>query len=441
VSLLLLFGADPGGGGEEPVASIDVEVQAAFGFGVQDTITEADWTTLDGVLSVRVRRPSSRNLGALTRYQAGTVTVELDNQDRDFDPSNRTGTYVSGGRTQLKPMVPVRVRAVVSGAPYPIFYGYADTWRPSYSKAAKRSVCTLTATDATKILSRFNGPEQTSQGQGESPGLRINRILDNADWPSGLRAIPTTATSFVQATTLARPAWEEILLTADSTLGAVFVDRHGRVRLMPVDSLKLGSTIFYGTVVGLPGVNPAATSQATWTDDPTETGFRFSDPVVSYDDELIYNQVNLARVGGSSQTAQDLLSQAEYGVSSLTRTDLILLTDTDCLAFANRLLGQLREPRLRIEGITYKPGSFTEQIATAPAVFNVEMLDRWTVKFTPPGGGDQIIQDVWIAGIEYEFGHAGRFSARFQFQPILHVGFTLDSPTLGVLDAGIALTY
>jgi hypothetical protein len=415
--------------GVTPPQTVYVEVQVAFGAGVTDVLTEDDWTTLTGVKSVRVRRPSSRQLGELVRYSAGTCTIVLDNQHRRFDPSNLDGPYVSGGKTQLLPMTPVRIRVIAAGLTYPLWYGYADTWRSSYSKAAKMSDSTMYATDGTKVLARFNGLEQTAVGLGEAPGTRIGRILDNAGWPTALRRLLAGGDT-LQATTLSRPAWEEILLTSDSCRGDVFFDQNGWLNFINRE---------YKANSASSSANRHGNSQATWGDDDGE--LHYSDPEVSYDDTVIYNHVTFSIVGGTFQTAQDLPSQAQFGKSSLLRTDFLLQTDSAALAYANALVADLKDPALRIEGITYTPGSMAEQVAAAPVVFGVEMGDRWTVGLTPPGGGDRIIQDVWVAGMAWDFDHAGVSRAVFNFQPITGSGFALDHLTLGLLDSDVILAY
>lgn len=423
---------------------VSVAVQAAFGKNASDVLVEGDWVTLDRVVDVEVNRPASRNLGVLVRYEASTCRVVLDNQNRDYDPDNRQSPYSTLTQTLLLPMTPVRVIAQTpvevdgllvdiggSGGTfdtdYPLFRGYADSWKATYSAAAKTSQTILTATDGTKVLSRYNGPAQTSAGAGERTGNRVGRILDNAGWPAELRAVDAGLAT-LQATTLATPAWTELLLTADSERGDIFIDTQGRVT-------------FYGQTRR--GENARSNAPTvTWGNGSTQT-LRYSNPRVTNDDTLIVNEVSIANVGGTAQTVTDATSQAMYLPRSLNRTDLLLQTDGAALAYATALLAQLKDPYLRIEGIDYTPGSLEEQADNANVVFGVQVADRWKVVFEPPGGGSPIVRDVWVVGMRWHFTQAS-FDASFTFQPVdLRVppGFIADDPVYGVADDAIELAY
>jgi hypothetical protein len=179
--------------------------------------------------TVTTRRGANRVESPILRYEAGTVTVVLDNRDRRFDPSNLSGPYVSAGVTQVQPMRPVRIRATWNGVTYELFSGYADRWEVGYDKAwPSYSTCTLTATDATKVLSNYVRGAVGAVGAGEDSGARATRILNSVSWSATARMIRTGDTT-VQATTLAGDAWTELLLTQDTEIGECYLDAGGRV--------------------------------------------------------------------------------------------------------------------------------------------------------------------------------------------------------------------
>ena len=72
----------------------------------------------------------------MIRYDAGTCSVPLSNIDRRFDPTNLAGPYVSGGKTQVKPEIPVRVSATYASVTYRLFNGTVDAWTLSYAAPA-----------------------------------------------------------------------------------------------------------------------------------------------------------------------------------------------------------------------------------------------------------------------------------------------------------------
>src|SRR5262249_3336572 len=159
------------------------------------------------VLSFTVTRASTRQQGPLLTVQASTCSVVLDNSDGRFDPDNLAGPYVAFGVTQIRPMIPVRVRAVYAGVNYPLFSGFADGWQDanvSYSAGTAAGTgydeVTLSATDAFKAFAGITLAPVAAAGAGEDAGARVNRILNSANWYAGQRLIPAGDTT-LQATT------------------------------------------------------------------------------------------------------------------------------------------------------------------------------------------------------------------------------------------------
>jgi hypothetical protein len=89
----------------------------------------------------------------LDRYQAGTMTVVLDNDDRTFDP-----TYADSPLNgHILPMKRVKLTATWAGVTYPLFGGYADRWTQN-REGPRRGTTSLQATDALKVLGRAGLP-------------------------------------------------------------------------------------------------------------------------------------------------------------------------------------------------------------------------------------------------------------------------------------------
>src|SRR6516165_2427716 len=90
------------------------------------TLGPGDWVNIGGyigtvpiVQDVTITRPSTRQQGPLTSYDAATCTITLANSDGRFSPEDLAGPYVTGGVSQVRPMIPVRVRAVWNGVTWP----------------------------------------------------------------------------------------------------------------------------------------------------------------------------------------------------------------------------------------------------------------------------------------------------------------------------------
>lgn len=392
--------------------------------GLLDTATlapDAVWTDVTAyVRSFTTSRQSSRTMGPYARYEAGTFTVVLDNSDRRFDPANLDGPYVAAGATQVTPMRAARIRAAWAGTTYDVVRGFADSWQITYSPPSYSEV-TLTCSDGFKVLTNYTRVAVAPVGAGEDSGARVARVLTSAGWPAADRVV-NTGSSTLQATDLSGAALAELQLVADTELGDLYIDGAGRV-------------VFRSRHAVLTDAR-SVTAQAVFG--PGGGEHRYVTAVPDYDDTQLVNLVTAARVGGAVQTAQDTASQAVYLTRTLDRSDLLLQTDSEAAAWAGYLLYQSKDPELRFSSLVINPRTATADLY--PQVLARQMGDRVTVKVTPPGGGAQIVRDVFIRGIE----HA---AAPLWWQTTWTLGsatkysfMILDSPTLGALD-GNALSY
>lgn len=361
---------------------------------------------------------ASRMQGPNLRFESGTATIVLRNEDRRFDPTNLAGPYVDINGTQVLPMRAVRIRALYNGTYYPIFRGTVDTWRVNYD-GPNASYVTAVCSDAFKVFNSYDRAAGVSTGAGEDTGTRIDRILDSINWPATDRAVDT-GDSTLQATTLEGNALTELLLAADSEFGQFYIDRDGhatfRHRLAPLEDSR------------------SNTSQATFGDQTGE--LPYADVTMDYSDDALYNVIRVTCEGGTEQTASDATSISRYLTRTYSKTGLLMETDADALQYANFALGMASAPELRFAEMHLIPDNDPSNLF--PQALNRLIGDRITVKRRPPGGGAVISRDVFIAGIRHELAASGeqqiwqtyfvlQSASRWEF-------FVLDSATLGVLD-------
>jgi hypothetical protein len=348
----------------------------------------ASWIGLtEYVRSANVTRGATRAEGVNPRYDAGRATIVLDNRDGRFDPFNLSGPYVTGGVSQVTPMrqVSIHARVQTQGSSEPdeliaVFRGFIDSWDLQYP-AGKDAIAVVSCTDGTKVLSAFDGAEQSSQGSGESTLARIERIVSHVGFPSAgvsnQSAYPVRSTC--QATTLASNAWTEILLTADTELGQVFFDRTG--------------------VLQFRGRGPHNVTTITSITD-TGSGIGFSDIALSVSDDSVYNTVSIARTGGTEQTAEDATSQGQYLEHTFNRTDLVHETDESSASYAAFVLAQTKDAWPEVHGVTVdakqRDGTQVE------SVLSRDLGDWVEVTCTPPGS-TQIVQPSIVRGVSHSF--------------------------------------
>lgn len=362
------------------------------------------------------RRGASRGDGVGLRYEAGTATIQLNNGDRRFDPTHLGGPYVSGGETALVPMVRVRITAVWAGAGYVLWTGYADSWTPDYSTPTWSTV-TLQATDAFKVFASVDRTGGAAVGGSELSGARVNRILDDIDWPTDDRDI-AAGDSQLQATTLAGNALTELHLVQDSERGEFFMNAAGSA------TFRNRRAVLFET--------RSVTSQVTFGDAGIGAGeVPYAQAAVSNDDATMANEVSITRVGGTTQTASDTASVQRFLRKTYSRTDLLVLTDAEALNVASWILSQSKDPELRFVSITLPVPEAGTGSTVWPLVLERELGDRVTVIRRPPGGGDPNERDLFIRSVEHSSDGAN-YTVTFQLQSAAKYAFwTIGDPTLG----------
>lgn len=437
-ALLLLAGE-----AAEPLADgLIVEI------GFDGTPWNPTWTDVtQWVRRCRWRLGSTSNDGPIFRTQAGTATIELDNTDRRFDPTNLVGPYISSGGgtwgsgvwgsftwgvssggivlgTQLKPNRAVRIRHVHDGVTYDLWRGFTKNWPIKWDRGATTTV--LGCADAIATLQQWDLDEvDTAVGAGEDTGARINRILDFVGWPAGDRSIDTGDVT-LQGTTLGRSAWAEMLLAADSEAGELYIDQAGHV------VFRRRRAIFDDS--------RSTTSQATYGDDTGEIAYLDLD-VQDYDASKVVNVATVTRVGGTPQTATDTPSITEYGRQPWTRSGLVMESDDDALVHAQFVVYLLASPTLKIKAATF--GLMTEQDTKLPAILGRQLGDRVTLNRQPDGGGSLVTQQLFVRGIEHQIDAPARtWRCKVEFQAATRFSFfELGDSTFGMLDASHGLTW
>lgn len=395
--------------------------------GKLDTATlgaDATWTDITAdVKSVRTTRRVSQISGGLQRYEPGTAAITLYDNARNYDPSNLSGPYVSGGVTQVTPMRAVRVRALHNGIYYDVWRGYSDSWTYEYP-APNLTLCVLQCTDGFKVLRGRDRPAVVAVGAGDDSGARISRILTSIAWPLSDRVIAAGDTT-LQATTLEGEALAECQLVADTEQGEFYMDGAGRA--------------YFRNRQGIVEDTRSATSQATFTD-PADGGLPYRNVVTSYDDGNLINAVTATRVAGAVQASTHDASASiqTYLQHDYERSDLLMEADLVALDWANGLVYQNKDPELRFEQLVLG----RHQTSATEDLLFVQMLgrligDRITITHRPAGGGSAISRDVFIRGIEHEVAaDPGDWRTAFTLQSATKFSFlVLDHATLGKLDS------
>jgi hypothetical protein len=349
----------------------------------------------------RVRRfgISRGRSGLFSSFPAGQVNVEFNNHDRAFDPLFGSSPFAGD-------IVPRREIRVTSGTTV-IYTGWIDDWNYSYTPDGD-SVAEAIGYDAISILSgqTLTGGTPTSQ----LTGARVEAVLNDVNWSSTLRSIDVgqalLSAAPIEADTNAMAYLQQV---ASSEPGFVFVAKNGNLTFL--DRSQSPSTGSYVTFGG--------------------TGVPFQNLDVLYGSDNLYNQVIASRVGGGTATATDLDSVTDYGLRSLSQTDLLLNSDTDLAELALVLTQRYSLPEYRFNSLEvglHKLGSSQQN-----EVLGMEIGSIARVIFTPNGIGDAIDRYVQVISINHSVNPESHY-VEFGFQSVDAAYLVLDDPEFGKLD-------
>jgi len=381
----------------QPFFTLDDPVQGVldgeFGLG---GLTYADIS--EYVQAVSIKRGKTNELET---YDAGNAQVRLDNTERIFDPQ--------GDSAFSQQLLPRRGIRIYSGGT-PVFFGVVEDWNLDYAASGDNHAIAL-ATDGFIKLANQELDEFTNVPQNS--GARINTMLNRSEvqWPLAEREIDTGAVALqadlVEATT---NALNYLQLVTTTEQGSLFISKDGKL-------------IFQNRLVG-----PSGSNLICFCDDGTN--IPFTDLQVVYGGEFLYNRVVVERAGGTAQVAEDPASQAFFGVSTLSRTELLMATDFEASTQAASLLARYRNPAYRFDSVSTNLNFLTTSDQTD--MLSRELTDVVEVKFTPNNIGNRIEKFGRIIGISHDITPTTH-RVTFNLETLDFAPLTLDDTVFGIL--------
>lgn len=359
----------------------------------------------DRVRSISIARGRSAQF---TEFPSGSALVELNNHDRAFDPVYEDSPFYGN-------IVPRRAIKIYSNEEL-IFVGFVNDWNFDYQPNGD-SIASAVCNDDLgflngKVLTAFTPTEQLT-------GARINAILDRAEvsWASEIRDIDAglsvVGTQPVEDDTNVLSYLQKV---AETEPGLLFISKNGsltfRDKLSPFDP---SSAVVFGN----------------------SGGIKFSNVQVTYGAELLYNEITVANQGGGTVIGQDLTSQAAYGVSAYSVTDLLGVSDSQASQYAVDFLSSYSSPQYRIEQLEVPLHKLTP--AEQDVVLALDIGSTAEVQFTPNGIGSPIIRYGEINQITHDINYDEHF-VNLKFREVVQTVFILDDAVFGKLDTQNVLT-
>jgi hypothetical protein len=379
-----------------------------------DVLSEAGTSSLVANLTSSTKNISikrGRNINRDT-YEAGTCSVTVYDPSGNFNPQNVSSPYYG----YLTPLRKLRISATYGGVEYFLFSGYTTDYIYSYDQAENVSYVVINASDAFRLFNSAAITTVTDQVAGQDTGTRINKILDTVQFPTGMRTIDTGNTN-----TQADPATRRTALAAIQNCetveqGAFYLDAKGNVifkNRSNTTSSAYGSTISFNQTGGIPYRN-----------------LKFA-----FDDKLIINQASVTRIGGTTQTNTNSSSVATYFPHSITYTDLVAETDTDCDNIAKIYVATRATTTIRIDEMTI---DMYDSNVPPNTILNMDYFTNVLISNIQPDN-TTITKNLQIQGVSWDITPNRWIGVFTTLEPIVD-GFLLDSSTYGQLDDDI-LSY
>jgi hypothetical protein len=363
------------------------------------------------------RIETNRGRTALSdQFQTGSLTLRIVDQNGDFNPQNPSSPYYE----LLTPMKKVQISATYGSVTYPIFSGFITSYVTTYPKEAEDvTYTTIQAVDAFRLAQNAQISTVTDSGAGQLSGTRVNKILDEIDWPPSMRDIDTGLTTLQADPGTNRTALTALLTVANSEYGALYVNADGEFvfqdRTVTVTSIGATPTVF--------------------TDDGT--GIAYNEVSWILNDVLIFNKATITRLGGSAQVALNQASIDKYFLHSYFLDNLLMQTDSVALDYAKAYVASRAETSIRCDNITLDLYSPNYNLGIIAAL-DLDFFDPITVKTTQPGGS-VLEKTLQIFGVRMAITPNSWKTTFTTLEPVID-GFIIGNVDYGVLGENV-LSY
>ena len=387
--------------------------------GLLDTNTLGDATAVIVDVSDQVNRiETNRGRTALSdQFQTGTLTLRIVDQNGDFNPQNVSGPYYE----LLTPMKKVQISATYSGVTYPIFQGFITNYVTTYPDESGEdlAITTIQAVDAFRLAQLAQISTVTGATAGDLSGTRVNQILDQIGWPSGMRDVDAGLTTMQADPGTNRTALQALTTVASSEYGSLYVDATGSFVFQD-------RSVTAGSIGGTPTV---------FADNGT--GIEYFDASWILNDVLVFNKATITRTGGTAQVALNQASIDKYFLHSYFLDNLLMQSDSVALEYAQAYVASRAETSIRVDAIVldlYTPNYNTGIISA----LDLDFFDPIKVITTQPGGS-LLEKTLQIFGVRMNITPNSWKTTFTTLEPVIDA-FILNDTIYGTLDYNV-LSY
>lgn len=308
-------------------------------------------------------------------YEAGNATIRVLDPLSYFNPQNTSSPYYG----YLAPLRKIRVSATTATTQKYLFSGYITDYKYSYPVNQETGYVDITATDGFRLFTMANISTVTGGTAGQTTSARVGAILDQVSFPSSMRTFSTGLNTCIADPGTQRTALEAIKNAEVSETGAFYMNGSGTA------IFKNRTDVFNSLAA-----TPTAFNQTS--------GIPYRNLKFSFDDKLIINQANFARVGGSTQTAYNQNSINKYFPHSITQTDLVAETDTLVQNIALEYVATRQETTIRIDEMTV---DLLDPDVPTDTMIALDYFDNLLITNVQPDGST-IVKNLQYQGVNWD---------------------------------------
>jgi hypothetical protein len=342
-------------------------------------------------------------------YEAGTCTVRVIDQDGSFNPQNPASPYFG----YLTPLRKLRVAATTATAQSFLFSGYVTDYKYTYPIGQELGYVDIACSDAFRLFAMANLTTVASATAGQTTGTRIDKILDQVDFPSSMRIIDTGSTTVQADPATTRTSLQAIQVAEFTEQGAFFVRADGEVEFKDRSD-----------VVGSLAPAPIEFNQTT--------GIPYSDLKYAFDDKLIINNATMTRVGGTTVSSSDADSIAKYFPHGMNVENLIAQTDAQVQDIADIYVATRKETTIRIDAMTV---DLLDPDVPTDTMIGLDYFDNLKITNVQPDSST-IVKTLQVQGLAWDITPNSMKCTVTTLEPIVE-GFIIGSNTYGIIGQSI----
>ena len=343
-------------------------------------------------------------------YEAGSCVVRVIDQDGSFNPQNVNSIYFP----YLTPLRKIRVAATTPTTQSFLFSGYVTDYKYTYPQGQELGYVDISCNDAFRLFAMANVTTVGDATAGQTTGTRIDKILDQVDFPSSMRIIDAGSTTVRSDPGTTRSSLEAIQVAEFTEQGAFYIRADGEVEFKD-----------RADVVGSLAPAPIEFDQTT--------GIPYANLRFAFDDKLIINQATMKRFEAvTSVSASNTDSVAKYFPHGMNVENLIAETDAQLQDIADIYVATRAETTIRIDAMTV---DLLDPNVPTDTMIGLDYFQNVKITNVQPDSST-IVKELQVQGLAWDITPNSMKCTVTTLEPIVE-GFIIGSDTYGIIGQSI----